>query len=113
MERFDRTTSGTRRMMLSLLTLLELDELVARHASYHEFADRIRLHGTNPATSLRELFRRVVFNVAISNTDDHARNHAVFWDGHRSSLTPAYDLCPQLRAGGYTEQAIAIGHDGA
>jgi len=49
----------------------------------------------------------------VSNTDDHARNHAAFWDGRMLSLTPAYDVCPQLRSGGYTEQAMAIGRDGA
>lgn len=112
-ERFDRPTDGGRRMMVSLLTLLRLDEMMARYASYHEFADLIRQGFTDPLPTLRELFRRIVVNIAVSNTDDHARNHAAFWDGQWLSLTPAYDVCPQLRSGGYTEQAIAIGRDGA
>jgi serine/threonine-protein kinase HipA len=48
----------------------------------------------------------------VSNTDDHARNHAAFWDGDQLRLTPAYDICPQLRSGGETAQAMAIGRDG-
>ena len=55
-----------------------------------------------------ELFRRIVFNILIGNTDDHARNHAAFWDGQMLSLTPAYDLCPQPRAGGEATQAMLV-----
>ncbi len=46
------------------------------------------------------------------NTDDHARNHAAFWDGRALTLTPAYDVCPQPRAGGEAAQIMAIGRDG-
>ena len=42
------------------------------------------------------------------NTDDHARNHAAFWDGNTLSLTPAYDICPQSRTGGEASQAMLI-----
>jgi serine/threonine-protein kinase HipA len=61
---------------------------------------------------LRELFSRIVFNILISNTDDHARNHAAFWDGSTLSLTPAYDLCPQTRSGTEVNQALAIDRNG-
>ena len=61
---------------------------------------------------MRESFARIVFNIVIGNTDDHARNHAAFWDGERLELTPAYDLCPQARAGGEQAQAMAIAPDG-
>jgi serine/threonine-protein kinase HipA len=53
-----------------------------------------------------------VFNICVSNTDDHARNHAAFWDGEQLTLTPAYDLCPQLRSGETASQAMAITRDG-
>ena len=56
-----------------------------------------------------ELFKRLVFNVLVGNTDDHARNHSAFWDGHQLSLTPAYDICPQLRTGQEATQAMDIG----
>jgi len=60
----------------------------------------------------RRLFERIVFNIAIGNTDDHARNHAAFWDGTHLELTPAYDLCPQIRSGETANQALAIDYDG-
>ena len=42
------------------------------------------------------------------NTDDHARNHAAFWNGKKLTLTPAYDICPQGRAGNEASQAMLI-----
>jgi len=57
------------------------------------------------------LFARIVFNIVVGNTDDHARNHAAFWDGERLELTPAYDICPQARVGGEQAQAMAIAPD--
>ena len=111
-ERFDRGTDGTtRRAMVSALTVLELNELAARHASYFELAQAIRSSFTDPAATLRELFARITFNILVGNTDDHARNHAAFWDGEMLTLTPAYDICPQRRSGGVASQAMIIGDD--
>jgi len=50
----------------------------------------------------------MVFNILCGNTDDHARNHAAFWNGRELSLTPAYDICPQSRSGGQATQAMLI-----
>jgi serine/threonine-protein kinase HipA len=50
----------------------------------------------------------MVFNVLCGNTDDHARNHAAYWNGRDLSLTPAYDICPQARTGGEASQAMLI-----
>jgi len=111
-ERFDRPRGGGRRAMVSALTILELDEIAARYASYAELADRVRAGFADPAATLRELFSRIVFNILCGNNDDHARNHAAFWDGAELTLTPAYDICPAPRAGGETAQAMAIGRDG-
>jgi serine/threonine-protein kinase HipA len=111
-ERFDRPGGGKRRAMISALTMLELDEAGARYGSYADLADVIRARFTNPAKTLRELFSRIVFNILCSNNDDHPRNHAAFWDGEALTLTPAYDICPQLRSGGETAQIMAIGRDG-
>ena len=111
-ERFDRVdtaTGTTRRLMLSGLSLLELNEMEARYASYSDLADRIRQRFDEPQATLVELFRRLVFNVLVGNTDDHARNHSAFWDGRHLSLTPAYDICPQLRTGQEATQAMDIG----
>jgi serine/threonine-protein kinase HipA len=111
-QRFDRQIQGQRRMMVSALSMLELPEFAARYATYYDLADVIRARFTAPESTLRELFSRIVFNICISNTDDHARNHAAFWNGRTLTLTPAYDLCPQLRSGGEAVQAMAIGRDG-
>lgn len=111
-ERFDRPGGGKRRAMISALTMLELDEAGARYGSYADLADVIRARFTDPAKTLRELFSRIVFNILCSNNDDHPRNHAAFWDGEALTLTPAYDICPQLRSGGETAQVMAIGRDG-
>jgi len=110
-ERFDRERAGEgwrRRAMVSALTLVELDELMARHASYQVLAEIIRHRFTEPRESLRELFGRLVFNILCGNTDDHARNHAAFWNGSKLSLTPAYDICPQSRTGNVAAQAMLI-----
>ena len=53
----------------------------------------------------------MVFNVLVGNNDDHARNHAAFWDGERLTLTPAYDICPQARTGREANQAMLIDGD--
>ena len=110
-ERFDRFGDEgkvLRRHMLSGLSLLQLDEMEARYASYIDLADRIRQRFDNHRKSLRELFARMCFNILIGNTDDHARNHAAFWNGKRLILTPAYDICPQPRTGGEASQAMDI-----
>lgn len=110
-ERFDRdnTKSGkTRRLMLSGLSLLKLNEFEARYASYCDIAEIIRQRFKTSQSDLLEFYKRLVFNILIGNTDDHARNHSAFWDGKMFSLTPAYDLCPQPRIGQEATQAMAI-----
>jgi serine/threonine-protein kinase HipA len=110
-ERFDRISvknGWTRRALVSALTMMELDETEARYASYEDFATLIRHRFTKPTESLEELFGRIVFNILSGNTDDHARNHAAFWDGQALTLTPAYDICPQGRTGGEATQAMLI-----
>ena len=57
---------------------------------------------------MHELYGRLVFNILCGNTDDHARNHAGFWDGKCLTLTPAYDICPQSRSGNVASQAMLI-----
>ena len=82
--------------------------MMARYASYETLAEIIRHRFTDPKKTLKELFSRLVFNILCGNTDDHARNHAAFWDGHNLTLTPAYDICPQSRAGNEASQAMLI-----
>jgi serine/threonine-protein kinase HipA len=109
-ERFDRVPGSEERLsLISALTMLGLSELAARHASYAELAQIMRAGFTDPGASLRELFSRITFNILVGNTDDHARNHAAFWDGQMLTLTPAYDICPQGRNTGRATQAMIIG----
>jgi serine/threonine-protein kinase HipA len=108
-ERFDRTsTQGQRHSIVSALTLLELDEMFARYATYYALVPIIQERFSNALPTLHELFSRIVFNICVGNTDDHARNHAAFWDGTSLTLTPAFDICPQQRSGGEAVQAMTI-----
>lgn len=115
--RFDRTvTPGgvCRRHMVSAMTLLGLDEYAVRagYSSYLDLADVLRQYARNFRSDGEELFRRMVFNILIGNVDDHARNHACFWDGEWLELTPAYDVCPQPRTGMSADQAMIVGEWG-
>lgn len=110
-ERFDRTQANGgwhRKAMVSALTILGLDEMMARYASYEDLAEIIRHRFTRPKETLLELYGRICFNILCGNTDDHARNHAAFWDGKMLTLSPAYDICPQGRTGNEATQAMLI-----
>ena len=110
-ERFDRLHTGDgwqRKAMVSALTIFGLDQIMARYASYADLTEIMRHRFIRPKDTLRELFGRLVFNILCGNTDDHARNHAAFWDGEMLRLTPAYDICPQNRAGNEASQAMLI-----
>ena len=72
------------------------------------WGSNIRVRFKEPKKDLKELFKRLVFNILCGNNDDHARNHAAFWDGKDLTLTPAYDICPQVRTGNETTQAMKI-----
>ena len=97
--RFDRerTDAGYRRhRMVSALTLLQTgDSPVDRtNWSYLLLADEIRRASADPRTDLRELFGRMCFNAAVSNLDDHPRNHAIVARDRGWRLSPAFDLTP-------------------
>lgn len=115
--RFDRevTPQGVhRRHMISAMTLLGLDEYAIRagYASYLDLADILRQYARDFRSDGAELFNRMVLNILIGNVDDHARNHACFWDGEFLDLTPAYDICPQPRTGLSADQAMIVGRWG-
>ncbi len=113
-ERFDRIKSENgwaRKSMISALTMFGLNDMTARYASYEDLAEIIRHRFFDPKATLREMFGRLVFNILCGNTDDHARNHAAFWNGKELTLTPAYDICPQGRTGNEASQAMKISGD--
>ena len=93
--RFDR--DGTRRIhFASAMTLLGKADgaSAADGTSYLDIVSFIKAHGSNPRADLLELWRRIVFNMAVSNTDDHLRNHAFMLDGNGWTLSPLYDVNP-------------------
>ena len=112
-KRFDRdSTSGewSRRGFLSALSLAEWDERDHHLWSYVTVAERIRQYAVHPSKDLRELFRRIAFNILVRNTDDHPRNHGFLVESNGVSLSPLYDVVPQLaRAGVSTEFYLAMG----
>jgi len=92
LRRFDRA-DATRLPFLSAMSMLEAKANETR--SYMEFVDVLRQYGAEPKADIRGLWRRIVFNILISNTDDHLRNHGFLYTGPRGwRLAPAYDLNP-------------------
>ena len=97
--RFDREWTGEgyhRHRMVSALTLLQADDdpTARERWSYLTLADELRRASASPRKDLRELFGRTCFNAAVSNLDDHPRNHALLATGRDWRLSPAYDLTP-------------------
>ena len=96
-KRFDRrkTTMGYQRFgFLSALSLMEWDERDRTRWSYPALADRMRSAALAQPAELRELFKRMIFNILCRNTDDHPRNHGFLWRENGLSLSPAYDIVP-------------------
>lgn len=92
LRRFDRE-DGRRVPFLSAMSMLDAKDNEAR--SYLEFVDVLRQHGAAPKEDMHGLWRRIVFSILISNTDDHLRNHGFLWAGPAGwRLSPAYDLNP-------------------
>lgn len=103
-ERFDRTADGKRRAFVSAMTLTQRAD-GEPGASYLELVDLLQSRGAATHADCIELFRRVVFNVLIHNTDDHLRNHGFILSPTGFRLSPAYDLNP---VPGRSELTLAI-----
>lgn len=90
--RFDRD-GGVRLPFLSAMSMLGAQDNEVH--SYLEFVDILRQYGAAAKQDMHALWRRIVFSILISNTDDHLRNHGFLWDGAAGwRLSPAYDLNP-------------------
>lgn len=92
LQRFDR--DGDRRIpFLSAMSMLGAADNEPH--SYLELVDALRRYGSQPEADCAQLWRRIVFNILISNTDDHLRNHGFLYDAAGGwRLSPAYDLNP-------------------
>jgi len=95
---FDRITNN-RLHFTSAMMQLGYDD-GDEGASYLELAQFLTENGSNTKTDLAELWRRIVFNIAVSNTDDHLRNHGFIYSKGGWLLSPAYDVNPITPAGG-------------
>jgi serine/threonine-protein kinase HipA len=97
-KRFDRV-QGKRIHFVSAMTLLGYSDGVDG-VSYLELVELIQRKGANVADDLEELFRRIAFNICVSNTDDHLRNHGFLLTDTGWILSPAYDINPNPRGTG-------------
>ncbi len=95
-KRFDRTPKGERIHFASAMTLLGHTDGTnySSGASYLDLAEFIMQNGASPNADLEELWRRIVFYISISNTDDHLRNHGFLLTDRGWTLSPAYDINP-------------------
>jgi len=112
-ERFDRTKSGCRIHFASAMALLGLDDGCGADTGngYLDIVDFIVRNCADVKQNLKELYRRVAFNILFGNTDDHFRNHGFLLTPKGWTLAPAYDINPSvsrhqcLLINEYTEQA--------
>ncbi|WP_416448557.1 type II toxin-antitoxin system HipA family toxin [Leeuwenhoekiella sp. A2] len=100
-KRFDRE-NGNRIHFASAMTMTGNTEDTIRDGSpsYLEIVEFIETYGCNVEANLHQLWRRIVFNIAISNTDDHLRNHGFILISKGWILSPAYDLNPSIEKEG-------------
>ncbi len=93
LERFDRAGRGMRIPFLSAMSMLEATD--GEQRSYLEIVESLQKYGAQRIADARELWRRIVFNIMISNVDDHLRNHGFLYEGLTGwRLSPVYDLEP-------------------
>lgn len=106
-KRFDRV-NGERIHFASAMTMTGNNEdLIRDHTpSYLEIAEFIQYNSYSISSDLRQLWKRIVFNICISNTDDHLRNHGFVLDKNGWKLSPAYDINPSV-----DKQGLAINID--
>lgn len=95
-KRFDRTDTGERIHFASAMTMLGYKDGQDHTdgVSYLELVEFIQNHGANVEKDLEELWRRIVFSICVSNTDDHLRNHGFILTQNGWVLSPAYDINP-------------------
>lgn len=94
-KRFDRKPQNKRIHFLSAMSMLNAIDNDTAINSYLDIADAIRQYGATPQEDLLELWKRIVFSILISNTDDHLRNHGFLYVNEKGwKLSPLYDVNP-------------------
>jgi serine/threonine-protein kinase HipA len=116
-ERFDRVLSPggvTRRHFITALTMLGVHESRSPEMAYTDIAERQALYGA-PHTVRKqqaELFARMVFNIFVTNDDDHLRNHGFLWNGDGWVLSPLYDVVPRASIASQRNLHLGLGAEG-
>lgn len=95
-QRFDRTKGNARKHFISAMTALGETDGAGYDSgtSYLDIASYIQQFGSSSTGDLKELWKRIVFNIAVTNTDDHLRNHGFLFDSRGLRLSPLYDVNP-------------------
>lgn len=95
-QRFDRRPDGSRQHFASAMTFLNKNDGASANdgTSYLELAEFLMSSGARPNEDLEQLWRRIVFSIGVSNTDDHLRNHGFLLTEKGWILSPAFDLNP-------------------
>jgi serine/threonine-protein kinase HipA len=107
-KRFDRTDNSARVPYISAQTFLGGDP--DRAGSYEEIAMMMRAHAAQPQAQIHELYRRMAYGILIRNTDDHLRNHGFLRTPAGWRLSPAFDINPEHRPGGWLQTPISEIH---
>jgi serine/threonine-protein kinase HipA len=106
-KRFDINEAGGRNHLISMQTLLKADDWY--NVGYRDLAEVIKHVSTQPGQDLQRLYRQMVFNVMIGNTDDHLKNFLMLHNDEGWRLSPAFDLVPNI--GFNQEHVLRIGYD--
>jgi serine/threonine-protein kinase HipA len=106
-KRFDINAAGGRHHLASMQSLLKADGYYS--AGYRELTEVIKHISSQPGHDLRKLYRQMVFNTMIGNTDDHLKNFIMLHDDNGWRLSPAFDLIPNI--GFNQEHVLRIGLD--
>ena len=106
-KRFDLNQAGGRNHLISMQSLLKADGYY--NAGYRDLAEVIKHVSSSPQRDLRMLYRQMIFNVMIGNTDDHLKNFCMLHDDEGWKLSPAFDLVPNV--GFNQEHVLSIGYD--
>ena len=106
-KRFDINEAGGRNHLISMQSLLKADGYY--NAGYRDLTDVIKHISSQPGHDLHRLYRQMVFNIMIGNTDDHLKNFIMLHDDNGWRLSPAFDLIPNI--GFNQEHVLRIGFD--
>lgn len=109
-ERFDRLPGGGRIPYLSARSMMMAEGYAENEFSYPSLAEIARKHAMDSVRDCLQLFRRMVFNILLDNSDDHEKNHGFLFDGKHWNLAPAFDVSPQMQGLGY--QQMGVGRNG-